>query len=130
MTNLAQDLIIAAADLVDRSGGTQFEIGHTPGRKPKWNASAYFQGSRIIVDGHATPTAAALALGERILHGSNCRCGQTVTLNDAPGCRWRLVGPRWEPGCDAQPIKATAERGDLEGLRADYKRHTGKDALL
>lgn len=133
MTAGAYDLIAAAAALVERAGGADFEIGYLSDTSPhRWYARARFKGARIMADEHKTPTAAALELAEKLLDGGNCRCGQTITLGDADhdaGCRWTLQGARWTPGCDAPPIPA-AERGDLEALRAAYKAHTGKEPNL
>lgn len=131
MTDLAQDLIRAAAHLVERSGGTGFEIGHTSDNpaRPGWYAEAFFAGARIWAQDHKTPTAAALQLAEKILHGSSCRCGETVTLNDTTtGCRWTLQGDRWTPGCNAAPVPMKGgQRGDLGAMREAFKARHGKE---
>lgn len=116
--------VIACADLVGRAGASGFEMAwdcpHEPGA-PKdhscpdvtWSATAAYRGARIIADGHRTPTAAAMALSERLLSGALCRCRRPVSLSDeVPGCRWRLVGQKWEPGCDAAPVRVRGQRGD------------------
>lgn len=116
------DVIVACADLIDRCGATEFEIGFlhddVPAAEAGWYAHAKFKGGRLTVEDHASPSAAALALGERLLAGGRCRCGQPVTLDeDRPGCRWRLMGKRWEPGCDAPSIDLPTEtRGDLGAM--------------
>lgn len=126
----AYDLITAAAAVVDRSGGADFEIGYLDDDPPhRWYARARFKGTAIIADEHKTPTAAALELAEKLLQGANCRCGQTVTLADDPGCRWTLQGARWTPGCDTDPIPA-GDRGDLDKLADAYRAHTGKEPNL
>nr|MDT0660821.1 hypothetical protein [Micromonospora sp. DSM 115978] len=120
--NVWTDAVIAAADLVGRAGATQFEIGWTrddvPVELAGWYCSAYYRGARLIVDEHRSPDAAAIALAERILTGGMCRCRHRVALSDqADGCRWRLVGQRWEPGCDVAPIEVDGvHRGDIAAL--------------
>lgn len=113
------DVILACADLVGRAGASEFEIGHlhddVPVEEAGWYAHAQYQGARIIVDDHRSPTGAALALAERLLSGATCRCGEPVTLSDRqPGCRWRLSGQRWEPGCDAPSVRV--RRGDYVAM--------------
>lgn len=112
--DLNDDIVIACVDLVGRTGAKGFEMGHDGGDPARWHAFATYRGARIMSDNHPTPTTAALGLAERLLRGAQCRCGQTVTLSDSrafagtlEGCRWRLVGNRWEPGCDAPPMKAS-----------------------
>jgi hypothetical protein len=118
------DVVVATADLVARAGARIFELGHTgdddsPAGSVTWHASAIYQGARLIVQGHASPSAACLALAERLLTGDTCRCRRPVTLSDTrPGCRWQLVGQRWEPGCDAPPVVMRgAQRGDVAAMR-------------
>lgn len=124
--DLNDDLVVATAELVSRAGARLFELGHTddddehddPAEPVTWHASAQYQGARIMTQGHSSPSAACLALSERILGGGICKCGRPVTLSDSrPGCRWRLVGPHWEPGCDAPPILVRAKRGDVDAMR-------------
>jgi hypothetical protein len=124
MTDMNGDVVVATADLVARAGARVFELGHTgdddsPAESVTWHASAQYQGARLIAQGHASPAAACLALAERLLTGGICRCRQPVTLSSAqPGCRWRLVGQRWESGCDAPPILMRgAQRGDVAAMR-------------
>jgi hypothetical protein len=114
---MSDDVVMACVALVGRSGASGFEIGFVhddvPIEEAGWHASAQFQGARITVQDHRSPTGAALALAERLLRDAFCRCRRPVTLSDdRPGCRWRLVGPRWEPGCDAEPIHVDGPRGD------------------
>jgi len=113
-----EDVVRAAAHLADRSGAKEFELGYTDDTPPRWWASITFQGTKVHTDGHPTPSGAALALSERILTGAVCRCGQPVALSDrASGCRWRLEGARWAPGCDAPPLRVEGHRGDLAAMR-------------
>lgn len=117
------DAVIAVADLVGRTGATSLQIGYVyddvPVEEAGWYAHATFKGMRIMVSDHRSPSAAALGLAERLLIGGNCRCGKKVTLGDKPNaCRWRLMGQRWEPGCDAPPLSVPEHlRGDVVGLR-------------
>lgn len=118
------DIIMATVHLVDRCGASDFEIGYlhddVPLEEAGWWAHAAFRGDRITVADQPSPTAAALALSQRLLTGATCRCRQPVTLTaHQPGCRWRLMGDRWEPGCDAPPIPVPkGSRGDYGALRA------------
>lgn len=118
------DILFACVDLVGRAGASDFQIGYlhddVPVEEAGWYAYAQYKGARITVEGHRSPTGAALALAERLLRGATCRCRQPVTLSDGqPGCRWRLVGQRWEPGCDAPPITVKGgERGDYAAIQA------------
>lgn len=118
-----EDILAATVHLADRCGARDFEIGHlhddVPVEDAAWFASVSFQGARITADNHRSPTAAALALAERLLSGATCRCRRPVTISDGQdGCRWRLVGERWEPGCDVAPIPVNAQRGDHAAMRA------------
>lgn len=115
--HINDDVVIACADLVDRAGASGFEIGYVhddvPVEEAGWYAHATYQGARIIADDHRSPTGAVLALAERLLRGAACRCRRPVSLSDAQqGCRWRLVGRRWQPGCDAEPLHVKGARGD------------------
>lgn len=118
----SDDIVDACIDLVGRCGASGLQIGHlhddAPVAEAGWYAYAQYRGARITVEDHQSPTLAALALAQRLLQGAACRCGETVSLSDdRPGCRWRLVGARWEPGCDVPPITVTgSRRGDYAAL--------------
>lgn len=121
--HINDDIVIACADLVGRAGASGFDMGFVrddvPVEQAGWYATAYYQGARIMVEEQPSPTAAAIALAQRLLRGAACRCGKVVSLSDGqPGCRWRLAGPRWEPGCDAPPLTVSGGRGDLGAIRA------------
>lgn len=132
MAELNEDVITACAALVGRCGASGFEMAWTCPHVPDdedghtcpdvtWNASAAFRGARIIAAGRFSPSEAAMALAERLLTNATCRCRRGVTLSDSdgkPGCRWRLVGKEWKPGCDAEPIHVKGPRGDLNAMRA------------
>ncbi|MFC6081021.1 hypothetical protein [Sphaerisporangium aureirubrum] len=122
-----RDTLVACADLVGRTGARDFEIGYlhdnVPMEQAGWYAHARYQGTRVGVENHPGPAAAAQALAERVLTGAKCGCGRLVALSDegaiafngtivadgsrwtveqavaAGQCRWRRVGPRWEQGC-------------------------------
>jgi len=123
------DAVVACADLVNRAGGTEFEIGwtcpHTPDEEDghncdrvSWWAHARWKGTRLTAENHPDPMAAAAALAVRVLDGGRCRCGRIVALQPgAPGCVWRLVGQRWEPGCDQPGVRIQSQmRGDLPAM--------------
>lgn len=115
------DVVMACADLVGRAGAAGFELGYlhddVPVQDAGWYATAFYQGARITVADQPSPSAAAFGLGERLLRGATCRCSRRVTLTGAvDGCRWRLVGARWEPGCDAAPLTVDGPRGDLTAI--------------
>lgn len=114
MTALDDDALIAAVDLIGRTGSREFEVGYTggpdEGERPEqftfgrtthraapeddegtpadrvtWWASAYYRGHRVITEGHASPDVAAEALARQLLDSGQCRrCGGLVTLTDAP----------------------------------------------
>lgn len=114
----SDDIVVACADLVGRAGASGFEIGYlhddVPVEEAGWYAHAQYKGARITVEDHQSPTAAALALAQRLLDGATCRCRRPVSLSDRrDGCRWRLMGARWEPGCDVPPLTVRGgQRGD------------------
>lgn len=121
--DMNDDAITACADLVGRSGASHFEIGHdgeddTPPDRVRWYAFATYRGARIQVEGYPTSTGAAMGLAERLLRGATCRCGKLVSMSDRrPGCRWRLLGPAWTPGCDAPPVTVAGRPGDYAAMR-------------
>lgn len=123
------DIVVACADLVGRAGAVRFEIGYihddVPTEHAGWYAHAQYCGTRIIDQNESSPAAAAMGLAERILDGATCRCGQPVLVltTDKVGCHWRLVGQRWEPGCDAPPVKIDGARGDIEAMQRSMDRH-------
>lgn len=118
--HLNEDAVFACAHLVDRAGAQGFELGYLDDdpTNPRWYAVAKYQGARITTENHQSPTTAVMALAERLLADAMCRCGQPVSLSDAtPGCRWRLMGRRWESGCDAEPVTVDGKRGDLAAMQ-------------
>lgn len=129
---LNEDIVVAGYDLGMRAGARQVQIGWlhdgVPFEDAGWYAHATYRGARITVDGRRSPSEAAQALAERLLRGATCKCGLKVTLSDlAAGCRWRLVGKRWESGCDAPTVFVDGQRGDLDALhRAIGERQRGE----
>lgn len=113
------DVVVACIQLVERAGGSEFELGH---KRSGWYALAKFNRIRIIVDKQPLGSAAAMALAERLLRGAGCKCRRPVTLSDdRDGCRWRLIGRNWEPGCDAPLIAIkTQDRGNLAAMARAY----------
>jgi hypothetical protein len=134
MTSYMNDDVVAAcANLTDRCGASGFEIGYlhddVPVEQAGWHASAEFKGARIMVEDQQSPTMAAFALAARLLTGAQCKCGRPVTMtDDRPGCRWRLMGPRWEPGCSAPAVRVSGERGDLGAMHAALAERQGNRA--
>lgn len=119
------DPVIACIRLAERGGAKDTFIGYTNEEAEtvedaQWYAVAIYDGVELKVDGHRSPTGAAMALAERLLYKAMCRCGRPVTLADgvADACRWRLMGKEWKPGCRAAPIRVQGRRGDLVAMRA------------
>lgn len=130
MSGFTEDVVVACFDLAGRAGAAECSLEwtcpHTPGEpddhtceRVTWEATARYQGARITKHGYATPSEAAFALAERLLRGATCRCTKPVALADGkPGCRWRLVGQKWEPSCDAPPLSVPGKPGDYGALQA------------
>lgn len=109
------DEVHAAWNLVGRTGGTGFVVGHHHGHRQglvasRWHATAHYRGRRVMVQHQPTPAVAAEALVGKVLAESACdQCGGAATLNAQPSwptnpsagrwCRWRRYGPRWVGGC-------------------------------
>jgi hypothetical protein len=108
VTAFDQDALVAALDLVGRSGATEAEVGFlhddVPPEEAGWYAHAKYQGARVTVEAEG-PVEAAEGLARRLLHGAMCRrCGEPIQLaDDKPGCRWTRQGAKWTPGC-GKPI--------------------------
>lgn len=143
ISNIDEDVIKACADLVGRTGATQFQIGYThegvPVEEAGWYAHAQLRGARITEQDHRSPDAAAEALCRRLLNGGQCQhCKGVVTLSDdgarlfnstlangtswsiedqrtAGVCRWRRMGARWVRGCEPDGLAATIEHALRDG---------------
>lgn len=125
-----EEALIAAAELVGRTGARGFEIGYlhddVPVEEAGWYAHAQYEGVRITVEGPG-PVEAAEALARRLLTGGKCtRCGGLIALSSRGAfiypsatltdgtrwdqkdalstvqCRWRRVGEHWVAGCQPQ----------------------------
>jgi hypothetical protein len=145
MIALDQDAVVAAADLVSRTGARSLQIGwdcpHAPDvdddhacGQVTWYATAHYKGTKITADRHCGPIEATEALARRLLSGAKCRCGKLVALADDGAiaypdatmldgtkwtaeqiaevgqCRWTRRGKRWEPSCNAPPIRMKGPR--------------------
>lgn len=116
-----EDEVMAAIDLGFRCGATDFEMGFTEDDdRNSWWAHVQFRGARVSVERQSGPVAAASALAQRLLDGASCRCTLLVSLSGKGSdshCRWRRVGAKWEPGCDAPPLDVKGQRGDLGAMQ-------------
>lgn len=152
MFDATDDRLFAAIDLVGRTGAKHFEFGYlhddVPFNEADWWATALYKGTKITVEHHTDPGAAAEALAERILTGGMCNhCKKLVSLTDdgafaffsatlADGsewiaemaaergqCQWRRVGRTWVRGCDGEaPLHATASPLNRAQRRAQQRR--------
>lgn len=146
------DAIVAAADLVGRSGAQGFEIGYlhddVPVAEAGWYAHAQYRGTRITCADQPSPTAAAEGLARRLLTGAKCaHCGRLVSLDPAGAyardatlvdgspwlagqqaaagvCCWRRAGRSWVRGCEAgrSPADAPARSGRRAAQRRGRRR--------
>lgn len=120
--------MLAAVDLIGRSGATGFEVGYlhedVPAEEAAWWAKAQYKGARLQVEGQRGPVEACEALARRVLLGAKCaHCHGLVALSDrgavafgssmvdgstwtidqaraAGQCRWTRMGARWARGCE------------------------------
>lgn len=119
--------VLAAAELVGRTGATDLEVGYlhddVPAEMAAWYAHARFWGARIIAENHKNPVEAVEALAARLLTGAKCGCGKLVQLHDGGAfafrnprmtdgslftaeqaataglCRWTRQGSHWVSAC-------------------------------
>ena len=114
--NIDEDALVAAIDLVGRSGARDVEIGYlhegVPLDQAGWYATATYKGAKLIADDHKDPVAASEALARRILDGGQCaHCRKPIALGGPPDpavCRWTRRGPRWVRACE--PNRAARRR--------------------
>jgi hypothetical protein len=127
-TSDEKNRMIAATELVGRTGATGLEIAYlhddVPSEEAGWYAAVQYKGSRILVEDHVGPVQALDALVERLLTGARCHhCKGLVALTPfgatafnghlvdgsewsisdaakAPQCLWRRAGARWIRGCE------------------------------
>ena len=135
--NLDEDALVAAADLVGRTGAKGFEIGYlhddVPIEQAGWYAHAQYNGVRITEEDHVGPAEAAEALARRLLEGGKCTsCGGLVALSSrgamfhpsakladgtrwdglpAKQCRWTRMGNHWVAGCQRKDRTSTGQTG-------------------
>ncbi|MCP2363043.1 hypothetical protein HD597_010063 [Nonomuraea thailandensis] len=140
------DALIAAVDLVGRTGARGIEIGYlhdnVPVEEAAWYAHVQYRGTSITEENHRGPVEAAEALARQLLTGAMCNhCKKLVALSDdgatayngtllngtrwtveqaraAGQCRWRRIGPRWARGCEGtKPPRATGKPKRKKGRR-------------
>lgn len=110
LTDNDNDRLLAATDLVGRTGGSSLEIGHldddVPSHLARWYATVTYRGAKVTVENFPGPVDAAEALAARLLSGGHCtRCGHTTHLEgfglttDTDLCLWSRKGDCWIPGC-------------------------------
>lgn len=103
---LDKDALIAAVDVIGRTGARAFETGYlhdnVPVDQAGWWAKAQWRGIVIIEEDHRGPIEAAEALARRLLTNGVCiHCKKVVTLsNGTLGCRWTRHKDRWVRGCE------------------------------
>lgn len=108
MSAFDEHALIAAVDLVGRSGARQFQVGYlhdnVPADQAGWYATAVYRGAKLIAENHKGPVEAAEALARRVLDGGHCaHCHKPVALGDTvalSACRWTRHGARWVRGCE------------------------------
>jgi hypothetical protein len=106
LTDEAKDALLAAVDLVGRTGATGFTVGHVnePHERPDFYAQAEYKGARVIVEHHRGPVSATEALARRLLRDGMCtHCSRRIRLGGAGAnaCRWWRDGRTWRRGCEA-----------------------------
>jgi hypothetical protein len=119
------DRLLAAVDVVGRSGATNLNAGIFNENDSDWYAEVEFGDKILGVEHYPSVEDALDALAKRLLTGGQCaHCGGLValspigavfypnakmadgrefTLEDAmskPQCHWRREGPLWVKGCE------------------------------
>lgn len=130
---LDQDALLAAVDVINRAGALEFEVGYlddtAEAQDARWWASARWNGTKVLVENHTDPGAAAEALARKLLEGGQCtHCAGTITLSPANRamrranpqlCPWTRQGLRWVRGCaqdvpeGQRKVPTPARRGQL-----------------
>lgn len=109
------DAIVAAAELIGRAGGKEFEVGFldedAPVHLARWWASATFNGAKVMVDEQPSGALACELLARQVLDGGLCtHCRRVVRIRPEghvedrykgpKPCAWHRVGPTWKRGCE------------------------------
>jgi hypothetical protein len=98
------DRILAAVDLVARTGATGWDLSYDPDHRPvEWTATATYRGAKQWATS-TDPVQAAEDLARLLVDGGQCtHCGRRTTLGPAfslANCVYRRVGARYVRGCD------------------------------
>lgn len=102
--------VLAAADVIGRSGARGLEIGFldedVPSHLARWYATASFKGARVSADEHTSPANAAEELAWKVLDGGLCtKCKRKIGLAGHTSreltdrCAWSRHGACWVPAC-------------------------------
>lgn len=140
-----EDALMAAVDLVRRTGAAGIEIGYlhddVPVEEAAWYAHAQYRGTRIICENQRSPVDAAEGLARQLLTGAKCmHCGRLVTLDLAGAyahdavlldgtswsaaqqvaagvCYWHRDGRVWRRGCEQRRAGWKAKRSKRKEKR-------------
>ncbi len=121
-----KELLLAASDLIRRTGCIELEIGHSDDEGREWYAVAKYQGTRVIHESTG-PDLAALGLAMQLLEGGRCKCGRRATLvgaSDTKHCLWSRTGERFNSGCDAPPMTID-KPGDIAAADREWRKRAG-----
>ena len=130
---MAMPIVLAAADLTERSGALAFEVGYADALN-LWYAEAKYGDMGSLTQFGATPQGAAWQLCIRILTGAQCACGRVVALqgpyDPTEQCLWTLKGDKWQRPCDAPSIdvekRDISMKADLDRARQELNRRKRK----
>lgn len=81
-----EDRLLAAVDLIGRTGATEYEGGYlhddVPSEQAGWWATARYKGTKVTEENHPGPVEATEALAMRLMSGGKCQhCQGAVTLS-------------------------------------------------
>lgn len=117
LTTDENNQLIAAIDVIGRTGAADIEIGYDDEqRAPNWwyaTCKVRHPGSpsgwvTATIGGQLGPVVAAEKMARKLINGGTCtHCGRVMSLAGVPServmssnlCRWSRVGKRWERGC-------------------------------
>lgn len=105
--------VIAAAELIGKTGAASLEVGYlhddVPAHQASWYAIAWYEGVKIIADEHPGPGEALRALLRKLLEGGLCKkCGRSPVLegfthaDGRPECEFRLRGDHYIRTCEIE----------------------------